>query len=130
MRRGPSEAPPKHWAVFGSLLLQAQADGGSVPDAPRRVPLHLRIGLRRYNSGLLIDDGSSVEGLPRRQLQCKTISSCDMAMLMNDRLEEAQEAPELLQQETIIENMSVDEAARLSKVRNIGIAVRSTIHRP
>lgn len=40
------------------------------------------------------------------------------------RLEEAHE-PESLAQETIIENMSADEAHRLSKVRNIGIAVCS-----
>jgi hypothetical protein len=38
------------------------------------------------------------------------------------RLEEAHE-PEELAQETIIENLDPREAARLSKVRNIGIAV-------
>ncbi len=38
------------------------------------------------------------------------------------RLEEAHE-PEALAQETIIENLDPKEAARLSKVRNIGIAV-------
>ena len=38
------------------------------------------------------------------------------------RLEEAHE-PEELAQETIIENLNPQEAARLSKVRNIGIAV-------
>jgi elongation factor G len=38
------------------------------------------------------------------------------------RLEEAHE-PEELAQETIIENLDPQEAARLSKVRNIGIAV-------
>ena len=37
-------------------------------------------------------------------------------------MEEAQEEPELLSQETIIENMSADEWKRLSRVRNIGIA--------
>lgn len=42
-----------------------------------------------------------------------------------DRLEEAQE-PETLSQETIIDNMSSDEWARLSRVRNIGIAVGFT----
>jgi hypothetical protein len=39
------------------------------------------------------------------------------------RLEEAHE-PEELAQETIIENLDPQEAARLSTVRNIGIAVR------
>jgi hypothetical protein len=39
------------------------------------------------------------------------------------RLEEAAE-PETLSQETIIDNMSPEEWARLSRVRNIGIAVR------
>jgi elongation factor G len=38
------------------------------------------------------------------------------------RLEEAHE-PEDLAQETIIENLDPEEAARLSKIRNIGIAV-------
>lgn len=38
------------------------------------------------------------------------------------RLEEAHE-PEVLTQETIIHNMSPEEMQRLSRVRNIGIAV-------
>jgi hypothetical protein len=38
------------------------------------------------------------------------------------RLEEAQE-PDSLSTETIIDNMSTEEWKRLSKVRNIGIAV-------
>lgn len=41
------------------------------------------------------------------------------------RLEEAHE-PEEFAQETIIENLDPEEAARLSKVRNIGIAVSLT----
>lgn len=41
-------------------------------------------------------------------------------------LEEAQE-PETLSQETIIDNMSSDEWKRLSRVRNIGIAVGSIL---
>jgi elongation factor G len=41
------------------------------------------------------------------------------------RLEEAHESEELAQ-ETIIENLDPEEAARLSKVRNIGIAVSIT----
>ena len=40
------------------------------------------------------------------------------------RLQQAAE-PEKLAQETIIENLSPQEAARLSRVRNIGIAVRT-----
>jgi elongation factor G len=42
------------------------------------------------------------------------------------RLEEAQAEPENLAQETIIEKLDPREAARLSKVRNIGIAVGSS----
>jgi hypothetical protein len=41
------------------------------------------------------------------------------------RVEEEPE-PEELSQETIIENLNPQEAARLSKVRNIGIAVSLT----
>jgi hypothetical protein len=47
------------------------------------------------------------------------ICSCSQCI---NRLEEAHE-PEELAQETIIENLDPQEAARLSKVRNIGIAV-------
>lgn len=39
------------------------------------------------------------------------------------RLEAAQSSPETLTQENIIQNLDPAEAARLSKVRNIGIAV-------
>ena len=39
------------------------------------------------------------------------------------RLEQAAE-PENLAQQTIIENLSTQEAQRLSRIRNIGIAVR------
>lgn len=42
---------------------------------------------------------------------------------MSSRLEEAQDEPEQLAQETIIENLDPQEAHRLSRVRNIGIAV-------
>ena len=42
----------------------------------------------------------------------------------DDRQEQAAEDPESLAQETIIENLSPKEAQRLSRVRNIGIAVR------
>ena len=43
------------------------------------------------------------------------------------RQEQAAEAPESLAQETIIENLSPKEAQRLSRVRNIGIAVSYTL---
>ena len=42
------------------------------------------------------------------------------------RLEQAA-APEDLAQETIIDNLAPEEAQRLSRVRNIGIAVRSIL---
>lgn len=48
-----------------------------------------------------------------------------LGLLTVHRLEEAHE-PEELAQETIIENLDPEEAARLSKVRNIGIAVSLT----
>jgi elongation factor G len=41
------------------------------------------------------------------------------------RLEQATEDPSALAQETIIANLDPQEAHRLSRVRNIGIAVRS-----
>lgn len=40
------------------------------------------------------------------------------------RLEKAMEQPASLAQETIVDNLDPKEAARLDKVRNIGIAVR------
>jgi elongation factor G len=48
-----------------------------------------------------------------------------LGLLTMYRLEEAHE-PEELAQETIIENLDPKEAVRLSKVRNIGIAVSVT----
>ena len=47
--------------------------------------------------------------------------------ICNCRLEQAAEDPSALTQETIIEKLDPVEAARLDKVRNIGIAVQ--IHR-
>ena len=47
--------------------------------------------------------------------------------LLSKSLEEAQVEPETLAQGTIIENLDPIEAARLSKVRNIGIAVGLSI---
>lgn len=52
-------------------------------------------------------------------MTCTRLSS----VLTTTRLEEAQAEPETLAQQTIIENLDPREAARLSKVRNIGIAV-------
>lgn len=40
------------------------------------------------------------------------------------RLERAMENPSDLDQQTIVENLNPQEAARLQRVRNIGIAVR------
>jgi hypothetical protein len=42
-------------------------------------------------------------------------------------LEQAQEDPSQLSQDTIIQRLDPQEQARLDKVRNIGIAVRSAI---
>ena len=58
---------------------------------------------------------------------CRCCGNVSMQVLMQTssdkyRLEEAHE-PEALAQETIIENMSTEESKRISKVRNIGIAV-------
>jgi hypothetical protein len=47
-------------------------------------------------------------------------------MLTFSRLEEASD-PDSLSQETIIENLSGQEAHRLSRVRNIGIAVSRNV---
>lgn len=44
-------------------------------------------------------------------------------LLTDCRLEKALEQPGQLSQETIVENLDSKEAARLDKVRNIGIAV-------
>lgn len=43
-------------------------------------------------------------------------------------MEQASADPSTLSQETIVENLDPVEAARLSKVRNIGIAVRIPAH--
>lgn len=64
-----------------------------------------------------------------RQLQCEclllffnTVISF-VNWLLFIRLEAAASNPETLSQEAIIDNLDPVEAARLSKVRNIGIAV-------
>ena len=87
------------------------------------MPSGLRIDLPTYSSGLLTDDGSNVEEPLLRPQLCKRLEANERAMLTVDRLEEAQDSPDTLAQETIIDNMSTEEAKRLSKVRNIGIAV-------
>jgi elongation factor G len=70
----------------------------------------------------LTGGGSRVEELPQ-QLPCKYLRSKAEAVANAYRLEEAQDEPEQLAQETIIENLDPQEAYRLSRVRNIGIAV-------
>jgi hypothetical protein len=70
--------------------------------------------------------GPKVAAETRRCYRCcdvrkPVLRNC--ALLIDGRVEEAQDEPEALAQETIIESMSKDEAARLSRVRNIGIAV-------
>lgn len=57
---------------------------------------------------------------------CDTLTLFELVLIAR-RMEEAQEEPESLTQETIIENMSNDEWKRLSRVRNIGIAVSGLI---
>lgn len=44
-----------------------------------------------------------------------------------DSLEKAKEQPQNLAQETIVANLNPVEAARLDKLRNIGIAVSQTV---
>jgi len=51
----------------------------------------------------------------------------EKSVLTFNRLEEALERPDDLNQATIIERLAPREAARLSKVRNIGIAVRQQL---
>ena len=75
------------------------------------------------NSDSWIDGGSREEMAPPL-LQCMSAQKLfEMPQIDTIRLEEAQDEPEALAPETIIENLSREEAARLSKVRNIGIAV-------
>lgn len=60
----------------------------------------------------------------RRCSSVRTLLQLMLAILMKDSLEKAAEDPMALAQQTIIENLDPREAERLSKVRNIGIAVR------
>ncbi|OCT54315.1 hypothetical protein CLCR_00982 [Cladophialophora carrionii] len=60
--------------------------------------------------------------LDRRWQQRRGAAAAAAAML-----EEAQDDPDSLSQETIIHNLSPEEAHRLSKVRNIGIAVSRSL---
>ena len=61
---------------------------------------------------------------PIKRCRC-SVSIFDLPFLAladRCRLEQAAEAPETLAQETIVENLAPQEAQRLSRVRNIGIA--------
>src|SRR4051812_47905653 len=49
-------------------------------------------------------------------------ASCNWRLIKTHRLEQAKDDPSTLTQETIVENLNPAEWARLSKVRNIGIA--------
>ncbi|KAL9620243.1 MAG: hypothetical protein Q9160_005252 [Pyrenula sp. 1 TL-2023] len=71
------------------------------------------VSLARSSSALLKKDWP----LDRRWTQRRGAAGAAAAML-----EEAQAEPQNLAQETIIENLSAQEAQRLSRVRNIGIA--------
>lgn len=75
------------------------------------------------NISHLTDDGRAEERSLELPLPCKVLSSEHVAQADLDSLEQAAE-PENLAQETIIDNLAPQEAARLSRVRNIGIAVR------
>lgn len=104
------------------LLCVCRQNHGSAGDAPQQLcseqpPLH-----RRLSNGPWTAGGSRDVGLLEQQLQCEDETSTTEYHTDGNRLEEAQE-PETLAQETIIENLNPEEAARLSKVRNIGIAV-------
>ncbi len=62
----------------------------------------------------------------RCNVSCWSVLSVNRPILTFPRLEEASD-PDSLSQETIIENLSGEEAHRLSRVRNIGIAVSQSI---
>ena len=76
-----------------------------------------------YNISHLTDDGRAGEPSLELPLPCKAFCSTHIAQADLASLEQAAE-PENLAQETIIDNLAPQEAARLSRVRNIGIAVR------
>ena len=69
-----------------------------------------------------IGSGSSKERNLVSPLQCKCLGLKFYTIADQIRLEQAAEAPETLAQETIVENLAPQEAKRLSRVRNIGIA--------
>ncbi|KAI4265260.1 MAG: hypothetical protein L6R38_009549 [Xanthoria sp. 2 TBL-2021] len=81
----------------------------------------LRINDHNCNISRLTDDGRAEERSLELPLPCKGLSSEHAAPADLDSLEQAAE-PENLAQETIIDNLAPQEAARLSRVRNIGIA--------
>ena len=72
--------------------------------------------------GLSTGDGGVIVISRGRPQQCKYRFKFWIQTTDCCRLEKAAE-PERLAQETIIDNLSPQEAQRLSKVRNIGIAV-------
>ena len=83
------------------------------------LPLYV---LYLLKNGHWTDDGS-LEGRSQvQQQQCKELQLVKEMPNCLIRLEQAAE-PESLAQETIIHNLAPQEAARLSRVRNIGIAV-------
>ena len=87
-------------------------------DGPR-----LRCGHFRHTNYHLIDDGSNGVVRLEQLLQCKQFGGVvELGSDYSIRLEQAA-APEDLAQETIIDNLAPEEAQRLSRVRNIGIAV-------
>ena len=91
-------------------------------DGPR-----LRCGHFRHTNYHLIDDGSNSVVRLEQPLPCKQFGGIvELQSDYSNRLEQAA-APEDLAQETIIDNLAPEEAQRLSRVRNIGIAVRSTL---
>jgi len=73
-------------------------------------------------SGLWTGGGSNKGAPLEQQPPCEDLLCGPNSELTRGRLEEAQD-PDALAQETIIENLSTEEAHRLSRVRNIGIAV-------
>ncbi|KAF7505643.1 Elongation factor G, mitochondrial [Endocarpon pusillum] len=90
----------------------------SIVRPSRGAPFRFR-GCQRCSSTAVLRPSSSAQKLPldRRWQQRRGAAAAAAAIL-----EEAQAEPESLAQETIIENLDPQEAARLSKVRNIGIA--------
>lgn len=60
-----------------------------------------------------------------RRIDILDLDASELTMCPLPRLEKALDNPENLAQETIVANLDPIEAARLDKLRNIGIAVRN-----